>query len=94
MPSEKILLESQNISIFQTSSCVTFPKELIIQEAKAMSHLAGHDAPAVDVVNRREKLERGLVLLLMENSDVFPPKAQMCKFYGTSEGYFYTAHIH
>lgn len=43
---------------------------------------------AVDFVNRREKLERDLVLLLMENSDVFPPKAQMCMFYGTSEGYF------
>lgn len=55
-----------------------------------MSHLAGHDVPTVDVVNRREKLERGLVLLLMETSDVFPPKAHMCKFYGTSEGYFYT----
>lgn len=47
---------------------------------------------AVDVVNRREKLERGLVLLLMENPYVFPPEAQM--FYGALEGYFYTAHSH
>lgn len=49
---------------------------------------------AVDVVNRREKLERGLVLLLMENSYVFPPKAQMCMLCGASEGHFYTAYIH
>lgn len=49
---------------------------------------------AVDVDNRREELERGLVLILMENSYAFPPKAQMCMFCGASEGYFYAAHIH